>query len=82
MVVKNQYVNGGTALQLVDADDGSPIATASVWIPGLQGDEIAIKDYSENEGMLAALVASGIVTDPHRFEPSGFVTIPVCRLLI
>lgn len=70
------YTNGGTAIRLIDADDGMPVATASVWIRGLDEDEIAIKDYSENVGMLDTLVKSGIVTAPHR-EINGF---PIVKL--
>ena len=40
--------------------------------------EIAIKDYSECEGVLDALVAAGAVTPPHRFVASGHVEIPIC----
>ena len=74
------YINGGTALLLNDADNGEPVARATVWVPGLSDDEVAIKDYSENSGMLTALVDADIVTLPHRFVESGFVTIPVCKL--
>ena len=33
LVVKRQYDNGRVALQLVDAEDGSPIAKATVNLP-------------------------------------------------
>jgi hypothetical protein len=44
-------------------------------------DEVAIRDYSECEGTLAVLVAAGIVAPPHRHVQSGYVQIPICRLL-
>lgn len=78
-VVFAEYRNGGTAIRLVDAVDGMPVATASVWVGGLErvdADEIAIKDYSENEGMLTALIEGGIVHPPHRLL-DGF---PIVRL--
>lgn len=78
-IVFDTYKNGGTAISLVD-EDGCPIATASVLLSNLKKDEIAIKDYSENTGMLEALLSAEIVTEPHRYVPSGFVMIPVCRL--
>lgn len=47
----------------------------------LQENEIAIKDYSENDGVLNDLVKMGIVSEPVRFVQSGFVNIPICKLL-
>jgi len=56
------------------------VATATVWIDGLAEDELAVKDYSENEGMLDCLLESGLVEKPHRWESTGFVRVPVTRL--
>lgn len=89
-----KYGNGRTAIRLMNAetlnDDGfdyppntMPIATATVNIPDypdLKDDEVIIKDYSENEGMLNALVNAGIVSKP--FARAGFILAPVCRLLV
>jgi len=71
------------ALALVDCNDGSPIATATVCIPGtpLESDEVIIKDYSENAGMLVALIASKAIGEPIRFAMAGFETVPICKLL-
>jgi hypothetical protein len=44
--------------------------------------EYAIKDYSENAGVLAALVDDGIVAPPHRCMQQGFVVFPLVRLLV
>jgi len=71
-----KYRMGGTAVRLINTLDGSPYASVSVWIEGLAQDELAIKDYSENEGMLIRLVAAGIVTRPHRVL-NGF---PIVKL--
>lgn len=76
---RQQYQNGGVALTL-DDEEGFPYTTATVWVPGLKKGEVAIKDYAENEGMLATLIQHGIVKPPHRTVASGFVTIPVCYL--
>jgi hypothetical protein len=74
------YNNDRIVLQLVDEKTGSSIATATVNIPDaiLDMDEVCIKDYSENTGMLACLVEAGIVTDTGKRIQSGFVTIPIC----
>lgn len=47
----------------------------------LKPGRVAIKDWSENEGLLDVLVEEGIVSEPLSYIPSGFVEIPVCRLL-
>jgi hypothetical protein len=41
-----------------------------------------IKDYSENEGMLDALVEAGIVSKPLGYYQTGFVTCPLVEVLI
>ena len=91
-VVKMQYSNCRTALELVIAENdeerelykGEPMATATVNMPccELESDEVVIKDYSENEGMLDTLVKAGIVKYTGKTVSSGFVVCPVCKLLI
>ena len=77
----NRYVNGDTvSISLVDAVDREPVAHATVNIPGLDFDEVAIKDYSENIGRLEALLNAGVIETPHRVVSSEFVTIPIARL--
>ena len=90
-----QYVDGGTAIILRNADmsvesdfvvypDTEDIAVATVKIPGiiLPDNEVAIKDYSENEGMLKALILADIIAMPHRFVRQGFADIPISKLKI
>lgn len=74
--VPNRYHNGNLALQIFD-DEGL-IATCTVnGRAETEGSIIAIKDYSENEGMVDFLKSIGIIEDtPHYIEYSGFVTIP------
>lgn len=76
--VKVSSIIGGTELRLMDAKDGLPVAKASAPIAGLKKDEIAIKNYSENEGILDVLIANDVVYPPHR-EQDGF---PVVKLKI
>lgn len=77
------YGNGRTALELVD-EDGDPITVATVNIPEVpqSRDEVFIKDWSENEGMVEALVAAEVISEPIGEVPTGFVTAKVCKLLI
>jgi hypothetical protein len=79
----SRYANGRTAIRLW-CDDG-PMATATVNVPdynGLREDEVIIKDYSENEGILDALVSVGIVEDTGRVVDMGYVLGRVCKLLV
>lgn len=74
------YRDGTTAIILTDTDNGEKICTATVWIPNLSKDEIAIKDYSENDGVLTTLIEGGLIKDPpERIVPSGYVSIPVYK---
>jgi hypothetical protein len=72
------------ALQLTDCADGEPVAVATVHMPdiSLAPDEVVIKDYSENEGMLDTLVAAGVISPPLCTIPLQYVTLYVCRCLI
>lgn len=79
-IVTSRYANNHNKIQMIDTEDGMPYATASVSIPGLTEDEVGIKNYSENEGILDFLVENNIVHQPHRFVESGFVIIPVCKM--
>lgn len=71
--------NNRKMITLIDAEDGMPYATASINLPDvlLMDDEIAIKDYSENEGMFRFLLDNNIITDTGKEVQSGFVTVPI-----
>jgi non-homologous end joining protein Ku len=69
VVEKHKYTStNGIALRLVDAEDGSPVATATICIPEIpiKSDEVIIKNYSENDGMVVALVRAKIIDHPHQ----------------
>lgn len=70
--------------EFIEYPDMADIAVATVNIPGitLKTHEVAIKDYSENEGMLKALILADIVAMPHKFVKGGYVEFPVCKLKI
>ncbi len=77
-------MNGHTALSLYDAKTGEPVATASLNMPHvpLPPNQVFIKDYSENAGMLKALAEAGIVRVSGVYVPTGIGSLPVCELLI
>lgn len=69
VAVFNWYsADDSIAIQLEDAETGMPVCTASVCLAvrwRVREGEVLIKDYRENQGVLAALVAAGIVERPH-----------------
>jgi hypothetical protein len=79
----SRYQNGRPALILEDRD-GNLAAMATVNIPEVQlkPNQVLIKDYSENHGMLRALEDAGIVKATGQSIRSGFADLPVCDLLI
>ena len=75
-----EYVNGQISIRAFQ--DGEPYITITCALPcSLDDGEVAIKNYSENEGVLDDLIRDGIVDMPHRKIRSGFVEIPICTLL-
>lgn len=76
------YPNGRVAIRLVSSDGPFGVATVNIPDAELAPNEVCIKSYSENEGMLDALVKARVVAKPHRTVQSGYVVIPVCKLLV
>tara|TARA_R110002126_G_scaffold263105_2_gene406115 strand:+ start:202 stop:510 length:309 start_codon:yes stop_codon:yes gene_type:complete len=82
---QQMYKNNRRSINLTDMEDGTPVLTASINIPmeELDNDEVIIKNYSENEGILEALIEARIVSEPVDYaNVSKFVTAPICKLLI
>lgn len=79
-----QYSNGRVAIRLMEIETGEQIAVATVNVPerSLQDDEVIIKDFSENEGMLPALIDAGIVEPTGLTVQTGWTESPICKLLI
>lgn len=81
-IALRKYENDRIAIQLNDATDGHPYAVATVNMPDvlLADNEVLIKDYSENEGVLDFLIRNNIVTPTPNGVQSGFVWLPVAIL--
>ncbi len=79
-----EYTNGRKALELIDAKTGELVLVATTNLPHAQmdADEVAIKNYSENEGVLDVLIKAQIISQPQRYEQNGYITAPICKLLI
>ena len=90
-LVQQQYQNGRLALQLVAWDNdsdkdvvkGELIASCTVNMPDvpLEPNEVLIKNYSENQGMLAALLIAGVVRKTEKSVQSGWAKISICEIL-
>jgi hypothetical protein len=78
----SKYLNGQNRMEFTDKKDGFPVLIASVAIEeSLSPDEIAIKNYSENEGVLNFLIEKEVISSPLKYFNSGFVSIPICKLM-
>jgi hypothetical protein len=79
-----KYGNGRTAIELVDQEDGGLYAMATVNVTeiNVNKDEVLIKNYSENEGILDVLVKEGIVSEPIQIFDVNYIKIPLCKLLM
>ena len=79
------YTNGQNCLRLVDLEDGMTFCTASVAIDHemvqIGEDDVIIKNYSENQGILEALFYAGIIGEPHRAFTYNYATFYVCKIL-
>ena len=75
-----KYANGRIRIHLIDAVDNEPYATATTNLPEvlLLDNEVFVKDYSENEGVLEFLTTNNIVVPTDKWATSGFVDVQVC----
>lgn len=75
------YANGNKGIKLIDTDDCSPVTVATTNTDLiLEEDCVAIKDYSENEGIVYPLMHYDVLSEFVGFIISEFVKIPVFRL--
>jgi hypothetical protein len=84
-VVKlTHYRDQRPALILRHEFTGEDILVASVNLPDvpLRNDEILIKDWSENEGVLQLLMDNGVIGPVIENVPTGMVSAQKCKLLI
>ena len=78
------YANSRKVIELFEAETGEPFCVATVNIPDafLLKQEVVIKDYSENEGILSpisplkALTFLSFALFPQQFGPDGSIAVP------
>lgn len=86
------YQDGTSAIQLVDAANGSPVAKASVNMrntiddteySAIPQDNVFIKDYAENTGVVKTLVDAGIIALPKRKYTlsAGYNTVTLYKII-
>ena len=80
-------MDNSTSISLMYWDEDmnmeAPYAVATVYAEGveLEEDEVVIKDYSENEGILKMLIDNKIVNKSHAKVPLGFAEGHICQLV-
>ena len=76
-----EYLNSRTSIQLMS--EAGPVATATVNLSDekIEPDDVIIKNYSENKGILSVLVTAGVVLNPHRtIQLDNNLEAYVCKL--
>ncbi len=78
-----RYPNNRPYIILLDKKERNKILNCTVNLPHdeIADDEVAVKNYSENAGMLSFLYENQIISKPVRFIESGYVVIPICKIL-
>jgi len=80
-IIFSHYVENDNVAIALRTKEGFPFATATVNLINLPGHQVAIKNWSENEGMDEALIEAGIIKKDRLDETqSGFVVAPVYEL--
>lgn len=82
-LIMDKYNDGNNYRIELYSDTEGPIAIATTNFPGsLLSNDVAIRNYSENEGLLDWLLSVNIIAPPHRYIRSGYVSYPICKLLV
>ena len=76
-----RYVSGNPAIRLMDAEDGQPVMTATVNLPGLAMDEIALDTNNGGQEIIKTIKDAELIKeDPIRSIKSGYCDYPVFKL--
>ena len=77
IVVLVEEHRGKYSIEFVDAITGEPYLDATKMVDGLQKYEVAIKSYSENEGVREFLEKHGIISPVKRIVNAGFAELSI-----
>ena len=80
----NRYTNNDRLAILLVTEAGDPLLTATVNVPcyPLGDDEVMIKSYAENAGVLECLTDAGIIAPTGKTLEVGHAIAHVCRFLM
>lgn len=84
---ESKYYEDGPKLELVEIlprpGEEEPFLTATVYRPdeNLEEDEIIIKNYAENKGVLEFLIRNKVVSLPVRTIRNGYISLDVVKYL-
>ncbi|MSU01805.1 hypothetical protein [Tissierella pigra] len=75
------HCNENLGIELIDEEDGGVIAKATI-NPDIEllDNQVAIKDYTENAGMVEALLSAGVISRYIKSVPAGFMMVPVYEI--
>lgn len=82
--INQTYANGRKAIILTDVVDGDSVAYATINVEEaiLLPEQVIIKNYSENEGILDVLVKAKIISEPiGSIKIGAWVSAPICVIL-
>lgn len=80
LVKKGRYGNGNLALVLIEENSASPIAKITVNTDEVLEEGLAyVKNYSENEGMLEAVLKTELAIEVLGVKQMNWVTVPLVR---
>ena len=74
----SSYASGGPSIEIWSASKGQ-ICHVTCDLEGIPEGCIAVKDYSENTGLLDEMKRLGLVERVITYRGSGFVMIPICK---
>lgn len=81
----SKYEDGGAPYILFKSVHDEPLCVATVNIPELElaDDDVCIKTWSENEGLLEEMIRLAIIEPPYRMVACGpYVHASICKILV
>lgn len=80
-IKKSKYsTNGNLALMLFDKETGQKVSNVTInTLQRMDEDVAAVKDYSENEGMLEAITEAGLIKNDLGSIQVGFTMCNIVR---
>ena len=85
VLMKRYSNNNRLAILLVNPEEPQyDVIVCTINMPSLELNDniVIIKNYSENEGVLDALIKHEVISEPIGVVQTGFVKSPMCKVLI